>query len=193
MKKKLFKKRSSKPDLIFLKGQRINLRPLKSNDAYGPYVQWLNDELVCRFNSHHVYPFTRVDARKYIEAVGKNKSVIVLAVETLKGRRHIGNIALKNIDHFSKCSELAILIGNPAYWSKGYGEEASRLLLQHGFTALGLNRIYAGTYAENTGMRRLAERLGMKEEGVRRQAAFKNGKFSDIIEFGVLGHEFKSH
>ena len=188
--KKPVKKNSSEPALVFLKGTRICLRPLKPADASGPYVQWLNDELVCRFNSHHVYPFTRADALEYIAAIGKNKSAIVLAVETLKGRQHIGNIALKSIDHFSKSAELAILIGNPAYWSKGYGEEASRLLLQHGFSALGLNRIYAGTYAENQGMRSLAKRLGMKEEGCRRQAAFKNGKFSDIIEFGVLSHEF---
>jgi RimJ/RimL family protein N-acetyltransferase len=32
--------------------------------------------------------------------------------------------------------------------------------------------------------------LAMRQEGVRRQAYFKGGKFVDVIEFGVLREEF---
>ncbi len=32
--------------------------------------------------------------------------------------------------------------------------------------------------------------MGMKEEGRRRQAQFKNGKFTDVVEFGALKEEF---
>ena len=33
-------------------------------------------------------------------------------------------------------------------------------------------------------MRRVAERLGMREEGVRREAAFKDGQRVDVMEYG---------
>ena len=175
----------------FLKGKRIFLRPLRLRDAMGPYRHWLNDAEVCRFNSHHVYPYTEADARDYIQAVGKDKTTLALAIETLKGGRHIGNISLQNIHDLWKIAEFAILIGDKRYWGKGYGEEAARLMIAHGFRALGLHRIYAGTFAGNRGMQRLAKRLGMKEEGLRRQAAFKDSVFVDILEYGLLKTEFK--
>ena len=40
-------------------------------------------------------------------------------------------------------------------------------------------------------MRRLAERLGMTEEGVRRQAVWTDGAYHDIVEYGLLAGEWK--
>jgi ribosomal-protein-alanine N-acetyltransferase len=178
-------------EVVFLKGTRIALRPLKPADADGPYAEWLNDGQVCRFNSHSVYPYTREDALSFIESARKSRAMIVLAIETLEQRRHVGNIALKDIDLFYRSAELAILIGDKACWGLGYGEEASKLLLRHAFSVLGLRRVGAGTFADNRGMRSLAVKLGMRQEGIRRKAAFKNGKFVDLIEFGLLKQEFR--
>jgi RimJ/RimL family protein N-acetyltransferase len=41
-------------------------------------------------------------------------------------------------------------------------------------------------------MRRIALDLGMREEGRRREAAFKDGRFVDCVEFGVLRAEFST-
>ena len=30
----------------------------------------------------------------------------------------------------------------------------------------------------------------MREEGLRREAIYKNGRYLDIVEYGVLRHEF---
>jgi RimJ/RimL family protein N-acetyltransferase len=40
-------------------------------------------------------------------------------------------------------------------------------------------------------MQRLAEKLGMNQEGVRKDALFKNGVFVDIIEYGIVFKEEK--
>ena len=61
----------------------------------------------------------------------------------------------------------------------------------HGFLALNLHRIACGTFADNRAMLRLAAYLGMHEEGRRREAAFKAGRYIDVIEFGVLDNEFR--
>ena len=106
---------------------------------------------------------------------------------------HIGNIALQRIDRRSKNAEFAILIGDKKFWGRGYGEEAARLILDYGFKFLGLERIGAGTFSTNLGMRKLAKKLGMRREGLRRRAFLKNGKFVDIMEFGLLKKEFKSN
>jgi len=64
------------------------------------------------------------------------------------------------------------------------------LICDHGFLALNLNRIACGTFEDNVGMCKLAESLGMAEEGRRRQAVYKLGRFVDVIEYGVLRNEY---
>ena len=56
---------------------------------------------------------------------------------------------------------------------------------------MNLHRIYCGTSSENIPMQELALSVGMKKEGRRRQAAFKAGRYLDIIEYGLLKKEFK--
>ena len=176
----------------FLRGERIDLRPLVEADADGPYVSWFNDAETCRGNSHHVRPYSAADARAYIARVAAAPDQLVLAIERREDGRHIGNIALQAINPVYRTAELSIMVGERDAWGQGYASEAARLLCDHGFRALNLNRIGCGTFAANAGMRRVAERLGMREEGVRRQAAFKDGAYVDVVEYGVLRAEYES-
>ena len=176
----------------FLRGERIDLRPLVEADADGPYVSWFNDADTCRGNSHHVRPYSAADARAYIARVAAAPDQLVLAIERREDGRHIGNIALQAINPVYRTAELSIMVGERDAWGQGYASEAARLLCDHGFRALNLNRIGCGTFAGNGGMRRVAARLGMREEGVRRQAAFKDGAYVDVVEYGVLRAEYES-
>src|SRR5438105_200567 len=112
----------------FLESRRLYLRPLEETDARGPYPTWLNDELACRGNSHHVRPYTRRQAVQYINEVTQNPSCLVLAVVLKKGRRHIGNIALNHIHPLYRSAEFSVLLGDTGQWGRGYGLEAARLL-----------------------------------------------------------------
>lgn len=175
----------------FLVGKKIYLRSLEVEDVQGEYVSWLNDEEVCRYNSHHVFPYTRELAVDYIQKVNGSDKNLVLSIILKKGSEHIGNISLQNISWLNRSAELAILIGNKTAWGKGLGMEACNLLVEHGFTQLGLNRIYLGTNVKNVGMRKIAEKLGMKKEGLRRNAVFCMGKFVDVVEYGLLRKEWR--
>lgn len=153
-------------------------------------MQWLNDPEVCAHNSHHVFPYTPAKARAYIESVQDLEQNIVLAIVAKDTGMHIGNISLQDIDYVSRSAEYAILLGERAYWGKGIATEASKLLLAHGFSALNLHRIYCGTSSKNTAMQALAESLGFEQEGVRKEAHFKNGSYADLIEYGLLAQDF---
>jgi RimJ/RimL family protein N-acetyltransferase len=180
------------PPDAFLIGERVYLRALRDEDADGPYAGWFNDEEVCRGNSHHVHPYTREAAVAYIRETRNRKDCLVLAIALIDGAPHVGNVALQRIDPIARSAEFAIVIGEREAWGKGIGKEAGRLICQHGFSALNLNRIHCGTFESNDAMRRLAVDLGMREEGRRREAAFKDGRFVDLVEFGVLRAEFSS-
>jgi len=175
----------------FLVGEKVYLRALVEADAEGPYATWFNDEEVCQGNSHHVFPYTQEAARDYIEYAAGTRDALVLAIVTIKDHQHIGNIALQKIHPIYQSAEFSIVIGDKSAWGKGYGKEAGRLICNHGFRTMNLHRIHCGTFENNIAMQRLAAYLGMKQEGIRRQAAFKNGKYLDIIEYGVLKDEYE--
>src|ERR1700736_2968400 len=47
-------------------------------------------------------------------------------------------------------------------WGKGYATEGSRALIRKGFTELGVRRVFATTYQDNVGSRRVMEKAGMR-------------------------------
>lgn len=175
----------------FLRDDKVALRALREEDVDGPYLDWLNDAQVCAGNSHHRFPYTRSAALDYVRDASADNSKLVLAVIARETERHIGNVALDAIHPLYRVAQFSILMGDTEYWGKGYAHAAAKLLLRHGFSALNLHRIECGTFASNTGMRKLALALGMQEEGVRRAAAWKDGKYLDVVEFGLLRGEFR--
>jgi len=174
----------------FLESEDIYLRPLEINDADGPYVGWFNDAEVCSGNAHHIYPYTRQAAIEYIEHAQNFGNELIFAIVQKADNRHIGNVKLKRINSVARSAEFAIVIGEKDCWGKGYSKQVARLMLDHAFFTLNLNRVYCGTYDTNIAMRKLAEYLGMQEEGCRRKAAFKDNRYLDVIEYGVLREEY---
>ena len=179
-------------NIIFLKGERVHLRALLEKDLNNNYLQWLNDEEVCRNNAHAIFPNTEQKMKDYFSGLNNQNVHIVLAIIDSASGKHIGNVSLQNINWVSRNAEFAILMGDKDYWGKGYGEEAAKLVVDYGFNRLNMHRIFCGTLSGNEGMIRLAQKLDMKQEGIRREAIFKNGAYHNIIEFGVLKSEYNS-
>jgi len=174
---------------VFLTGPRVALRALVESDVDGAYANWFNDEEVCRYNSHHVRPYRRQELLEYIRSL--SPSDLVLAIVVRETGAHIGNISLQSIDTTSRSAEFAILIGEKSAWGQGYSKDAAALICRHGFATMNLHRIGCGTAADNTPMIKLAQWLGMSEEGRRREALYKNGRYVDVVEFGMLAGDFK--
>lgn len=175
-----------------LEGERIYLRPLHENDALGDYPHWLNDKQVCQYNSHGDTLYTQEMALAYIQSVQNNVTCKVFAICDKTSDVHIGNIALQAISLKNQSAEFAILLGNKAFWGKGLSKEAGTLLLDYGFHALNLHRIYCGTSEINFPMQHLALSLGMTLEGRRKEAMKKDGLFYDILEYGIINKRDKS-
>ena len=174
----------------FLVGDLVYLRPLRYEDLDGNYVHWLNNPEVCRYNSHHVFPYTREKAEEYIRYARSTKDALILAIVVKETGQHIGNASFVSIDRHNQQAEYAIIIGEKASHGRGYGTEATTLVFEHGFHSLNLHRIRAGVNAENTPSLSLFTRVGMKQEGVLEDAIFKNGRFHNIILFGMLKDVF---
>ncbi|MEW6445846.1 MAG: GNAT family N-acetyltransferase [Pseudomonadota bacterium] len=174
-----------------IQGKHLYLRGLVESDASGPYPTWLNDREINAGNSHGAFPYATSAALDYIRQSQTRRDALILAIVLNEGDRHIGNISLQAIHPVYRSAELALLIGERDCWGKGYGREAASLICRHGFETLNLHRIHCGTFAHNNGMQSIAKALGMRQEGVRRQAAYKDGHYVDVIEYGLLRDELR--
>ncbi len=81
---------------------------------------------------------------------------------------------------------------DPAHTGAGYATEAVRELLRLCFEDLGLRRVVAGCFAENTASWRLMERLGMRrEQHALADALHRDGRWADSYGYAMLAEEFR--
>lgn len=104
---------------------------------------------------------------------------------------HIGNVYLLNIDPITRGAVFHIFISEE-HQGQGYGHAATSQALAHGFFDLNLQRISLSVLASNERARSLYKKCGFVEEGIARQAAFKNGHYADVCHLAILREEFKA-
>ena len=85
--------------------------------------------------------------------------------------------------------ELSLLV-DADHWGQGFGMDMMQTILEACFAGWGIHRI--GVRVEEGNERALAlyHRLGFKEEGRLRQAAFRDGRTTDVLLFGQLVAEW---
>jgi ribosomal-protein-alanine N-acetyltransferase len=76
------------------------------------------------------------------------------------------------------------------YWGRGYATEAARLVIDYGFSQLGLHRITASCLAANAASERVMQKCGMVKEGVLRKSDFRLGEWQDRSIYSILREEW---
>lgn len=104
----------------------------------------------------------------------------------------IGGVGLRHMDLTKGIAELGIIITRKDYWGGGYGTEAITLILDHGFTALGLHNVLLETYAYNERALSSYRKVGFKEIGRRREAQRIGDMRYDTVYMDILRTEFHS-
>jgi RimJ/RimL family protein N-acetyltransferase len=178
-----------------LKGNEVSLRPVGRSDI-SYFLKWLNDPEVIQYLGLYL-PMTEMSEEKYIEELGTTRAHTDASfiIEIIDGDspKAIGTIGLRGINNKDHNATFGIVIGEKDYWNKGYGTEATRLLIDYGFEQLNLHRISSGALAFNERSIKLHTRVGFREEGRARESIFKNGEFHDHVIFGILRDEWSEH
>ena len=167
-------------------GKRIYLSPMNAEDA-ALYVKWLNDFGVTDNIGASSRVTTLDDEKEWIQ---KNSNKFIFAIVKAEDDSLIGNCGFHNIDQGKQCAEVGIFIGEKKFWNQGYGCEAMRLMLRHGFNDLNLNRIYLRVYATNPRAVKSYEKAGFTHEGQLRQAHFQGGQYVDVLLMSILRSEW---
>lgn len=171
-------------------GEQCYLSPMNLEDA-ARYAEWLNDIEVAA-NLVWLERVINTDREKKILEKMIDSGNPVFAIIDSATDQLIGNCGLHRIDHVDRKAELGIFIGNKNYWNKGYGTEATNLILDFAFNAVNLNNIMLEVYAYNTAAIRVYEKCGFKMIGKRRNARLVAGEYYDIVYMDILASEYES-
>jgi len=80
---------------------------------------------------------------------------------------------------------------NQAHWGRGYAQEASRAVMEFGFTELDLHRISAETNSENLAAIALAKKMGMRVEGELKENRWFRGRWWNTTILSILKSEWR--
>lgn len=169
----------------FLVGKKLYLRLLTKNDINQRYLSWLNDKEVVRFMRHRAFP-TSLKALEDFVASRRWSGDLTLAIIDKKTNKHIGNIGLTSIDWVNRKAELGMLLGDKAFWNKGYMTEAFRLIAEHAFETMNMHKLYAGTEKDNFAAVALFKKMGWQVEGELRGETYRDGRYINVLRFGIF-------
>lgn len=173
-----------------LQTARLVLRPFVTADA--PAVQRLAGAREIADTTLHIpHPYPDGGAEAWIAthpAGWEARTVVTFAITDCRDGAVVGAIGL-TLALAHERGELGYWVG-AEYWNRGYCTEAAREVVAFGFRELGLHRIQARHLTRNPASGRVMQKLGMRLEGVHRDAIRKWDRFEDLALYAILVDEW---
>jgi RimJ/RimL family protein N-acetyltransferase len=173
----------------YVEGEKVRLRPLARADA-PRLVTLLHDAEVRRFLRAGAPPTLALE-EALIDALPRAHGDLLAGVVARDDGRPVGAAGLHHLDDPARKAELGIFIGPAREWGRGFGTEATALLVRHAFDGLGLHRVWLHVHADHPRAIAAYERVGFRSEGVLRESALRDGKLVDVVSMGILRGELR--
>jgi RimJ/RimL family protein N-acetyltransferase len=171
--------------------ERLVLRELRPGDA-AAVAAGAGDRRVAAFLIQVPSPYPIALARRWvvhrIEWWDQGRGVTLAVTLRDAPDMLLGTVSLRRYAR-DRRAELGYWLAQPA-WGHGFATEAARAVIDFGFSGLGLARIYAQVIADNRASLRVLDKLGMVNEGVKRQHVHKARRLHDVVLYGLLRDEW---
>lgn len=167
-----------------LETDRLLLKPMDTKFISKSYLQWMNDEDVCKFLETSI-PYSEFELQDYVNSMIAKK-IFFWAITIKHNDLHIGNIKIDPINYKHKSGEYGILMGDRNNWGKGYAKEASKVVIDYCFNVIGLRKITLGVIEDNVAAVKLYKSLGFDEEGIYSMHGIYGGKYCDAIRMAIF-------
>jgi RimJ/RimL family protein N-acetyltransferase len=115
---------------------------------------------------------------------------LAMAIHLAADDRLVGTCALSQLDSDNGSALFHITIGEKDMWGRGYGTEATRLMIDHAFGSLGLHRIGLTVFSFNERAIRSYRSCGFVVEGRAREAIWREGRWWDEISMSILDSDW---
>lgn len=175
-------------------GENIILREYIKEDI--PHInKFANDyEIVKYLSDIFITNHTLENTTDYYNSVAANTSTgslnyIISEKESLK---YLGQIDIIKIDWINRIGTLGVVIADQDNLDKGIGSQAIRLLLKYVFDRINLNKVELTVHEFNKRALSCYRKCGFVQEGIIRESLYREGKYYNTVNMGILKREFLS-
>lgn len=177
-----------------LETDRLILRRFRDSDL-GEFLAYRSDPQVARYQGWEI-PYGLDEAQAFIDQMknaipGTPGKWFQSVIESKSINVVIGDCAFHVMESDKRQAFIGITLSH-AYWGKGYGEEASRRLLDYLFSELNLHRVVAECDVNNTASFSLLERLGFRREAHLLENIWFKGAWGSEFHYAMLEREWKT-
>ncbi len=172
----------------FIIGEKIYLRaPVKGDEIIYALSENHPD---ARAYLYYAFPTNAEEQWEQIQKKIADPHTILFTIATKQPDKPIGNTAFVRIDWVGRMATFYIAIAEKENWSKGYGSEATKLMVQYAFKTLNLNRVQLHVSTENTRAVKTYQKIGFKIEGTLKQAMYFDGHYHDFYLMAILKDDY---
>jgi RimJ/RimL family protein N-acetyltransferase len=172
-------------------GERVRLEPLGIEHFDGLRPMFHDPEGRRMTATERVFDDEML--RTWLSARSDHDDRADFAIVALDTGRVLGEVVLNELDTDEESCNFRIGLTGPDVYGRGYGTEATALVLDYAFETVGLHRVELSVYSFNPRAQRSYEKAGFVTEGVRREALRWEGEWHDVIVMGVLAGDTRPH
>jgi ribosomal-protein-serine acetyltransferase len=151
-----------------------------NRDALAEWMPWASDERA----PEATLAFIRATRRQIAENDGLQTAVVD------PGGAIVGMVGVHRIDWANGKTSIGYWLARDAQ-GRGVMTAAVRAYVDYAFATLGLHRVEIEAAVENARSRAIPERLGFREEGVRRQVERVGERRLDHVVYAVLAEDWR--
>lgn len=161
-------------------GNKVRLQTHVAADE-AAFTRWYTDPEIAYVLRHDLRPLTTYQAQGYFSSIVLPNSAhgTTWAIhENLTGGL-LGTSAITEVDETAGECLFRIVIGEKLAWGKGYGTDATRLVVAEAFERFNLHTVNLEVFAHNERAQRSYLRVGFQEVG--RSEEWARSKRLDVI------------
>jgi RimJ/RimL family protein N-acetyltransferase len=155
------------------------------------FRRWYADPEIARLARYQQTPMRPEEIERFFAARAMGPGALAMAVHEASTGRLIGTCAFSQLDGDNGSALYHITIGEQDAWGRGYGTEATQLMIDHAFGTLGLHRIALFVFEFNERAIRAYRRSGFAVEGRSRESVWRDGRWWDELAMSILDSDWR--
>lgn len=157
------------------------------------FRRWYADPEIARLARYQEGPMRVEEIDRFFQVRAIGPESLAMAIHVLDTGRLIGTCAFSQLDGDNGSALYHITIGEADAWGHGYGTEATRLMVDHAFTSLGLHRISLSVFEFNERAIRSYAACGFVAEGRARESIRRDDRWWDEVSMSILDGDWRRH
>jgi RimJ/RimL family protein N-acetyltransferase len=176
-----------------LRGKLVRLSAFDPEEMSKAFARWnMNSEYQRLLNAT---PYKMQSAKSHLkwmeEEVGEiSPASYFFSIRALAEDNLLGELNLDVVNWSGRDAFVGLGIGEPEYWSRGYGTDAMNVLLRFAFTEINLRRVSLTVFEYNPRAIRSYEKAGFRHEGHLRDLLHREGRRWNELYMGILREEW---